>query len=171
MITYHHPNCRPQPVSLGHLCHHFHFAESDGLPPFGRKTCTAYWVDDVSRSLVGADRTFIDTFGGAGTICSHVEHVIVNHLISAQASVLRGQRRHNVKAFSIRVSVPRVFCGPLKGTTSEATTLYLVAPNICVDRLEVVFHDQAILSGYQCAPNAMGWSKITSWLVTPEYAI
>ena len=68
IIVRHHPDGGPQPVSLGHLCHDLDLAEGNGLFAFCGDTGAADGIDDGTGRLVGADRTIVDAFGGAGSI-------------------------------------------------------------------------------------------------------
>lgn len=68
IVVRHHPDGRPQPVSLRHLCNDLNLAKGDGLFTFCRDTATAYRIDNGTGGLVGSNRTVVDAFCGAGPI-------------------------------------------------------------------------------------------------------
>ena len=68
IVVRHHPDGRPQPVSLRHLCNNLNLAKGDGLFTLCRDTATAYRIDDGAGRLVGSDRTVVDAFCGACSI-------------------------------------------------------------------------------------------------------
>ena len=59
--------------------------------------------------------------------------------LSRFASGLSGESRHNVQALGVSIGVFGISRCPFKCAASEASTLYLVAPDVLVDCLEVIF--------------------------------
>lgn len=145
-ILGHHPDGRPQPVADGQLGLDLDHAIANTLLSLGSEACGADRRDIAALFRVGAQ----DTLGrveaaSAGLVLVEVERVVGVYLLRGDVSRFRRQCRHNVQAFLVDVRVALVGRRPVKGTGAKPVELHLVRPNILVERLEVVFVDEAVV--------------------------
>lgn len=71
-------------------------------------------------------------------------------LLAGNVRVLGGECRHNVQPLLVDVRVALVSGCPVKGAGAEAVELDFVGPNVFVERLEVVFINEAVLENSLC---------------------
>lgn len=153
VVLGHHPNRRPEPISLRKLCNNLDLTVTNALLALGAETGRADGRDHVAFRRVGADEA-----GGVLVTCARsiatcalveVESVVGVHLVGSDIGGLGGEGRHDVKAISIDVAVPLVGGGPVESVVAEAIDLNFMCPNISVECFKVVLVDKAKLRCHQ----------------------
>lgn len=124
----HHPDGRPEPVTLRHLCNDLDLAVLDAPLALRGHASTTNRIDNVTRGLVTIDGTHRIVWGSAGLVCRQIESVTVIDLFGCDVCCFGGQSWHNVKTLRISVRVLRVVGRPVKRAGAEASSLDLVAP-------------------------------------------
>jgi len=110
----HHPDGRPEPVTLRHLGDDLDLSVLDVLLALSGHASTADWVDDCAGGLVAVDGAHGVVGRSACLSGSEIERVTIVELRGSDVGRLRGQGRHDVQAFSIGVCILWVVGGPVK---------------------------------------------------------
>src|SRR6266498_3573342 len=132
----HHPDSRPKPRALGHLCDDLDLSVLDCLLAFGIEACAAHRVNDGAGSLVATDGAHSVVLGGARPGSSKVENISIVYVGKGDVCALSGERWDNMQTGSIDIGVLWVVCRPFERSAAEASALNLVIPYFRVNGLE-----------------------------------
>ena len=143
----HHPDGRPEPVSLRHLCDDFHTAIFERLLALGREASTTYWINNSTCGLVTTNGAHRVVVGAASSSCCQVHRVAINNLGGSDVCSLGGECWNNVKTFCIDVCIFRIVRRPIERAGSETTRLEFKAPGAVVNVVEVILEPEAEITG------------------------
>ena len=137
-LIWHHPNSRPEPVTFRHFGDYFDAAILQRLLALCGETGTADRIDDCTCCLVAADGTHCVVVGRASSLFGQIQYVAVVDLIRCDWRGLGSESRNDVQALRIRICILRIVRSPIKGPSTESSSLQLVTPDTVVDFAEVV---------------------------------
>ena len=149
VVLGHHPDRRPEPISLRKFSNNLDLTITDAFLALGAETGRANGRNHVALLRVGANEAggVLIACAGAVATCTlvQVESVVGVHLVGSDIGGLSGEGRYDVKAIGIDVAVLFVGGGPVEGVVAETIDLDFMSPNVSVECFEVVLVDKAKL--------------------------